>query len=66
MDSPDVPDVPDGAPGQALKAKATKVGYVTGLPNLIDDDEGSIAENRHLKKKRGQINRFDYYVDARK
>jgi hypothetical protein len=63
--SVDAPDAPDGAPGQALKAKATKVGYATGLTNLIDDEEGATQENRGRKKMSGQINRFDYFCDAR-
>jgi hypothetical protein len=64
--SVDAPDTPDGAPGQALKAKATKVGYATGLTNLIDDEEGATFENRDRKKMSDQVNRFDYFADARK
>jgi hypothetical protein len=55
-----------GAPGQAIKSKAAKVGYATGLPNLIADEEGATSESRSNKRKGGQVNRFDYFADARK
>jgi hypothetical protein len=55
-----------GAPGQAIKSKAAKVGYATGLQAGMADDGGAVAETRDSKMKRGQVNRFDYYADARK